>query len=419
MLDKIRKKKRELLYNYVVLNLLYILITAVLRFYKIIDLQYYSYGLIVLLIINIIIIIGIFRYDKDKLNKKDLILVFIGIFSLLSYLGAYDKYVALLGFYNRYEGLLQIYYYLTIFFISSFIDNKDKKKIIYIILFIGVINTIYAFYQLGYDLRLKIFDTDNPNICGLITNPNFYGTLMILCLGSSIGLFLEEKEKKRKIIFAILSIVFMIGLLLANTLSCFIGLIGIIIYLIIYAIIKKKYKNYIIVILGLIVITISMSSIKLTSIIGDFNKTNYEVKEISKGNLNDQYGTRRIYLWKETVKIIPKYLIHGVGIDNFYYAFGKPLKLKGDIRVFDKAHSEYLQILVTEGIFSLISYLVFYILIVIYGIKKSYKKKELYLILPIGGYLIQALFNISVIEVAPIFYIIMGLIIEREKNNNI
>ena len=115
-------------------------------------------------------------------------------------------------------------------------------------------------------------------------------------------------------------------------------------------------------------------------------------------------------IWKNTLKIVPKNLIHGVGVDNYYYAFdGKPLYSKNGKVFYDKAHNEYLQILITEGIFCLISYLAFYGIITVRGTKYSFKNKEVYFILPIIGYLVQAFFNISVIEVAPIFYIALGL----------
>ena len=44
-----------------------------------------------------------------------------------------------------------------------------------------------------------------------------------------------------------------------------------------------------------------------------------------------------------------------------------------------------------------------------YGIRNSFKKKEVYLVLPVIGYVVQAFFSISVIELAPIFYMALGL----------
>ena len=143
-----------------------------------------------------------------------------------------------------------------------------------------------------------------------------------------------------------------------------------------------------------------------------------ETIEISKGNLDDNFGTDRMYVWKETIKIIPNYWLTGVGIENFYYAFdGKPLTTYNGMISYDKVHNEYLQVLITQGVFSFITYILFLSILVFSGIKESYKENKLYLILPVGGYLIQAFFNISVIDVAPLFYIGLGFLINRNTKS--
>ena len=203
-------------------------------------------------------------------------------------------------------------------------------------------------------------------------------------------------------------------LMISNALSCLVGLIIVFIYIVIYSIKEEKYlKLMLITVIMMATMTVAIKSDK-TTLFNDFNKTTYEVKDILHGNFDDTYGTKRMFIWKNTVKIVPKYILHGVGIDNFYYAFdGKPLIRKGV--AYDKAHNEYLQILITEGIFGLLFYLLFYAIIVIRGIKNNYKNREIYLIIPVIGYLVQAFFNISVIEVAPIFYISLGLCVERRN----
>ena len=158
-----------------------------------------------------------------------------------------------------------------------------------------------------------------------------------------------------------------------------------------------------------------------TTLIKDFNKTKSQSMEIAKGNVDDSFGTKRLFIWKSTVKIIPKHLLHGAGIDNFYFAFdGKELVYKNGIDSYDKAHNEYLQLIITEGLFALIVYLLLCVKTVYTKTKSLKKDKELYLILPVIGYLVQAFFNISVIEVAPIFYMFLGMcvtnnIIRNEK----
>ena len=77
----------------------------------------------------------------------------------------------------------------------------------------------------------------------------------------------------------------------------------------------------------------------------------------------------------------------------------------------------HLQTLVTQGIFALISYLALYGYISIKGIKSCFKNKETYLILPVLGYLVHAFFAFSVIELAPIFYMALGLCYKKNEES--
>jgi len=200
---------------------------------------------------------------------------------------------------------------------------------------------------------------------------------------------------------------------MSNALSSIVGLICVFIYIIIYMLINKTYLKTILAILSFIIILVCLTNFKMTDIMTDIIRTKNEITEIGAGNLDGHFGNDRMVVWKETIKEVPKHIFTGIGIDNFYYLFdGKPLTLYGFIQ-YDKAHNELLQILVTQGIFSLLSYIGLYGIIVIKGIKISFKDKKIYLILPVIGYLVQGFFNISVIEVAPLFYISLGLLVER------
>ena len=77
----------------------------------------------------------------------------------------------------------------------------------------------------------------------------------------------------------------------------------------------------------------------------------------------------------------------------------------------DKAHNEYLHIAATNGIPALGIYLVFLGLIIMPRISIMFKDKITFIfLLCIFSYLVQAFFNISTIGVAPLFWMILGLI---------
>ena len=83
----------------------------------------------------------------------------------------------------------------------------------------------------------------------------------------------------------------------------------------------------------------------------------------------------------------------------------------------DNAHNVYLHTLVTSGILGIIPLLVLLLYTFIHGLKSN-NQYILMLLCGFVAYSVQAFTNISVIEVAPIYYIIIGLIlgdVNKEK----
>ena len=411
--EKFNKHFDIILLIYMILNVIYINLGAYFVIKMKLSTSQLSYSYIIFLIINFFIIKYIVKSKKYIKNKIDIFLKLIAIFAIIATLFAFNINVSIYGYYNRCEGLLIILYYLTLIFLTSFIKKDYKKILIYSILICGFIQVIYSICQKFYLFGVvKLLHQRSSMVYGFTTNPNFFGSLMTLCLCYSIGLFFDSKKLSLNIIFSFLSCSFFFGLLLSDTLSAVVGLIGALIFLLIYAIKTKRIKKFILICILLGYVLSFAHFFNMTTIVKDLIQTKNETTNIAKGDLNEDYGSGRILVYKESIKLIPKHILHGVGIDNFtYIKDGKPIK--NEKAFFDKAHNEYLQILITMGIFSLISYLCLHFMIFKNGIKSAFKNKEMYLILPIIGYLIQAQFNISVIEVAPFFYIALGLNVDR------
>ncbi|MBQ3408637.1 MAG: O-antigen ligase family protein [Clostridia bacterium] len=426
----INNKKMEKLTFWIMFNIFYILVGSYLSTKYIISHLMFAEGFIPLLIVNIII--GIVICKKGYL-KKNIVYVFMLlaiVFAVISTIFAIKPEIALFGEQFRNEGLISIIYYFSLMFLCSFVKGRYKKTIIFFIFIVGIINCIYAIFEaFGEPNVIKVTHPSGaPESTvilvytwarGFLINPNFLGTYMLLCLSYTIGLFLDEKNKKSSIVYIALSMFFMYGLLISNTLSVLVGLFFVVLFSLAYIIKYKKYKRFAILIVALLSIFIVVHMQGKTSLFKDLTRTGNETVEITKGNAKDEYGTRRLYIWRNTLKILPQNLLHGVGIDNFCYAFGdEPLYSPGRNMFYDKTHNEYLQILITEGIFCLIVYLFMYAVISFRGIKQGFKNKQIYLILPIIGYLAQAFFNISVIEVAPMFFMAMGLCMSSQINEN-
>ena len=85
--------------------------------------------------------------------------------------------------------------------------------------------------------------------------------------------------------------------------------------------------------------------------------------------------------------------------------------------IYDNAHNIYLHTLVSTGLLGLIPYLILCLLTFIKGLKLK-DKNGILLFSGFVAYSIQGFANISVIQVAPIYYLIIGLILSIKEEPN-
>lgn len=143
----------------------------------------------------------------------------------------------------------------------------------------------------------------------------------------------------------------------------------------------------------------------------------------------EELASNRGYIWGRTIPLLKSYVIYGSGPDNFPMAFPQDdLLVKSNVfydpsTVVDKPHNLYLQIITNTGIISLLSFISLLGIYIIDSFKLYFKTNydsfEKYIgvsyLLSAIGYLSAAIFNDSVISVAPIFWILFGMGISINK----
>ena len=197
-----------------------------------------------------------------------------------------------------------------------------------------------------------------------------------------------------------------IGVSISGSIGCIVSVYLSLFFIIIQSIFLSKDKGYDIILVSImLVILTSILLIFITNnkyLKKDINELKSEYNSLKKGEVKDSFGTGRIYIWKNTInKSLEKHGI-GVGIDNFALAFDNKLIDTKSGYVVDKAHNEYLQNLLCQGIIYLIVYIYFIGLIFIKGFKRNLSCINYGLYISFITYSIQAIFNISVTRVAPI-----------------
>lgn len=141
-------------------------------------------------------------------------------------------------------------------------------------------------------------------------------------------------------------------------------------------------------------------------------------------HFNDDWGSARGYIWRNAMECyqgLPLWKkIVGFGPDTFGILVMQKTANNPYNQLFDSAHNEYLHMLTTVGLAGLIAYLIF----IFEYIRKCllYKDKSPYIMALMFGiicYSIQALVNINLPIVTPIFWLLIGLGATRSKEEQI
>lgn len=188
---------------------------------------------------------------------------------------------------------------------------------------------------------------------------------------------------------------------------------------------KEYFKRAFIILMIFVAIFLMLYFQKQSVVKNKIRVVKNDVLKITQNRAQNEIGSGRLKIWKVTLELMQKYPILGVGPDNMEQGIINNLTptsidyiVKTKTKI-DKAHNEYLQIGATIGIPALIVYLTFLALTIIPKLKLAFKDKDLFIVInTIIVYLVQAFFNISTIGIAPLLWIALGIIDNKNFEQN-
>lgn len=180
---------------------------------------------------------------------------------------------------------------------------------------------------------------------------------------------------------------------------------------------KVNYK----IITGLLALAILASSIGGLTWLYKYEGENVlltQASRVMQGDLDDRFGSNRIFLWRHSVELAREQSLVGSGPDTFYVTFmGRFMEEVNEFSpgtYYDSAHNEYLQTWVNLGILGLGTYLLAQFSSIIWAVRTQRKNpRVLWFLAPVLCYLFQAFFSFSIIIMTPLFWMMFGLL-EKE-----
>ena len=374
---------------------------------------------------GILAVLTCFEYKKIVLDKKNILLLVFAILALLSTICSENIKTAILGNYNRYEGLLSIYSYLVLYFCSKYLLNYKKTtllKILYAV-YIPICLLGIAQYYIKPE-SYKLYPIFNKNACGTFGNTNFMSSFVSMGLPIFVTTYILNNSK----ISLLTSSIVFFCLVACMARSGWVASILFFAILIIYLMKNRKkeyFKRAFIILMIFVAIFLMLYFQKQSVVKNKIRVVKNDVLKITQNRAQNEIGSGRLQIWKVTLELMQKYPILGVGPDNMEQGIMNNLTptsidyiVKTKTKI-DKAHNEYLQIGATIGIPALIVYLTFLALTIIPKLKLAFKDKDLFIVInTIIVYLVQAFFNISTIGIAPLLWIALGIIDNKNFEQN-
>lgn len=378
------------------------------------------------------VIIGVIMFLRKRADKSSHIIcislaVFLFLWSLVSYYLSFNLTVSLFGQDGRYDGLITMTGYIFIFFTAMMISHSRIERITDIMISTGLFHSLWSVYQMmyfgkSYYYNLEVIAVKDVKLAsGLTGSPFFLAMLMnILLVLALLGVNFTENKKKR-IFYAVSSVIFTLTVLQTHVLSAVIGLVLVYISCIIIAVVCKKTDifNIIVYIIGIAIAVAEFiigysfydggiawqDSFYRLGVTGYYSKA---AADFDVNNLKEVYS----YFWNEAIEGIKKYPFFGTGPDGFTYLQYKTTSLlQYEVNSIDRPYNDYLYLAATRGIPYVTGYVVLLVSAVISGFKNIKNNSEWYFrAFPVCiiVFAVMSIFNDSAVSYMPFVWIIAG-----------
>lgn len=355
-----------------------------------------------------------------KHSKKEILCItIIFLTQIIAYIFSTNPSVSLMGEPLRFQGLLTNTHYilLTINTLYFFLRNPIEKteKILDWLTIILVISCVLAIMPYFLPLTFPFYFFTPAfffnRVYGTFGNPNY---LAIFIIGTLPFLVFQKSIKKILLYPAI--ILCLITLFLTGSRSAWVSsILAFLIIGILQTIKKRSYKTLIVTISIILLSSLAISVKKYVSpIIPQFERLTLDTDKSTSIQT-------RLTLWENGLKMSLNRPLTGYGQDMIQKNIEPylPENLKSNDEFFiDRTHSEFIDILLSAGIFNLLAYICLLGLVIIKSATTIIKSKEtnLYIIASLTGLISLTIFhsvNFSITSSNILLYFLIGYLLAQ------
>ena len=266
--------------------------------------------------------------------------------------------------------LFVLFVSIFLFYTISLFYDEEKNKKIFVLLVVGIIiNSVVGILQFFEVLKGKfeyIIEWEK-RVSGLFSHFNSFSLSLVLLLPMFLFYFSKTKGLSLKILFFISFMFGFINLILTGTRSGILCFLLVMLFVIVYLLVKKKIKvSHVFIFLSLIIfsglfISIFHKNYSVNRIINSFNISRFL----------DILKESRIIFWDAGIKLWKKNPLIGNGIKSFYKEFPNITNQHFS----DNACNTYINFLSEIGVLGTLVFLLI-VLYIIYSFVESFRASD-------------------------------------------
>lgn len=314
------------------------------------------------------------QYGKDLLPPRTKLFWAVTAFTAafgLTTLTSVNVFQSLWGTLERMGGWFSFFHFWLFFAIATAVIRKKEEWLNFIIfsVWVSLASSFYGFLQKS-DWKWVVGSGGRNKIFGTIGNPALFAGYVLV--NAFLALILATKEnnsKSKRLAYLAIFLLNSLAVILTGVRGSVMGLVvGVFLFGFIYAIDSghKKIKKISIIFLAVIIIIAGLLALlKNTS----FVSHNHYLSRYADISPTSSYTVQtRIWAWQAGFKGLFesfRYFIFGYGPENFNIPFSEhfnPLFFvgPGSETLFDRAHNQFIEVLITMGLIGLLTYLSIY-----------------------------------------------------------
>lgn len=326
----------------------------------------------------------------------------------------------IIGF-HRFEGLLTVICYVLSTLLVSFFGEM-KPSLLWIFAVSMMVFCLICFLQfLGcnpfgfYPAGLNYYDGNDVyryEFLGTVGNVDLVAAVLSMA-APIFAVAIVRGRGKRRFFLLIPFLAVILVTILAKVAAAYVAVFGSLLLLLPLAMATKKRRKIVIL---LLICCLLLAGILFLFFVDVGEGTLHEFHALLHGEWEDDFGTGRLFIWRNVLALVPERPLFGGGCDtlgqrmtvDFHrYDAEKGMMYRASI---DTAHNEYLNILVNEGALAFIAYFGALLLSFISFLKVNPQNSSAAICgAGLLGYGIQAFFGMRMCITAPFFWLCWGL----------